>query len=85
VIACPAAGDMAENAARLRWSGTGISLPRRLLSPRGIRLAVRRMLADDSFAARARELSAWADRHDGAAVAADAVEALASRSVRNTN
>ena len=30
VVACPYAGDQAENAARLRWSGLGVSLPRRL-------------------------------------------------------
>jgi UDP:flavonoid glycosyltransferase YjiC (YdhE family) len=45
VVACPAAGDMAENAARAAWSGAGVSLPRRMVTARGIRLAVRRLLA----------------------------------------
>src|SRR5437868_9143959 len=49
VVGCPAAGDMAENAARLAWSGTGVSLPRRFVTPRGVRLAVRRLLADPGF------------------------------------
>lgn len=79
VAGCPAAGDMAENAARLAWSGTGVSLPRRFVTPRGVRAAVRRLLADPGYAERARELGAWAARHDGAAVAADAVEELVNR------
>lgn len=79
VVACPAAGDMAENAARIAWSGAGVALPRRLGTPRGIRLAVRRALGDERYAQRACELRAWAERHDGAELAADAVEALAAR------
>ena len=31
VVACPAAGDMNENAARLDWAGAGVRLPRRFL------------------------------------------------------
>ena len=77
VVACPATGDMPENAARVAWAGAGVSLPRRLVTQRGIRLAVRRVLGDASFAARARELRDWAAQNDGAANAADAVEALA--------
>ena len=80
VVACPAAGDMAENAARVAWAGVGVSLPRRLISARGIRLAVRRLLADPRYARRAGELGAWAERHDGAERAADEVEALGTRS-----
>jgi UDP:flavonoid glycosyltransferase YjiC (YdhE family) len=76
VVACPHAGDMAENAARIRWAGVGVSLPRRFNSARGVRLAVSRVLADPGFAERARALRAWAHEHDGAASAADAVEQL---------
>jgi UDP:flavonoid glycosyltransferase YjiC (YdhE family) len=78
VLGCPAAGDMAENAARLAWSGCGVSLPRRLVTPRGVRLAVRKLLADEGYAARARELRGWCERHDGGAVAAEALERLVS-------
>ena len=46
LVACPAAGDMAENAARVSWAGAGVSLPRRLVTERGIRLAVRRLLSE---------------------------------------
>ena len=77
VVGCPAAGDMAENAARLAWSGTGVSLPRRFVTPLGVRGAVRKLLADPGYAERAGRLGEWAQRHDGAAVAADAVEELA--------
>ncbi len=38
VVGAPAAGDMAENASRIAWAGCGVSLPRRMVSPRGIRL-----------------------------------------------
>jgi UDP:flavonoid glycosyltransferase YjiC (YdhE family) len=76
VVACPAAGDMAENAARISWAGVGVSLPRRLITARGIRLAVRRLLADESYSRSARRLQAWAEMHDGAERACDEVEAL---------
>jgi UDP:flavonoid glycosyltransferase YjiC (YdhE family) len=79
VVACPHAGDMAENAARLRWAGLGVSLPRRFHTPRGVRLAVRRLLADPGYAARADEARRWCAEHDGAVVAADALEAFAER------
>ena len=77
LVACPAAGDMGENAARVAWSGTGVSLPRRMVTERGIRLAVRRVLAEPRYTERARELAEWAKRNDGAAHAADAVEEMA--------
>lgn len=77
VVACPAAGDMAENAARLDWAGAGVRIPWRFTTPRGLSLAVRRALADDRLARRASELAAWARRHDGAERAADLVEQLA--------
>jgi UDP:flavonoid glycosyltransferase YjiC (YdhE family) len=80
VVACPAAGDMAENAARVDWAGAGVSVPRRLITPRGIRLAVRKVLAEPGYARTAAGFGDWAERHDGAAIAADAVERLASSS-----
>jgi UDP:flavonoid glycosyltransferase YjiC (YdhE family) len=79
VVACPHAGDMAENAARVRWAGAGVSLPRRFHTARGVRLAVRRLLSDPGYRRRAEELRDWAAANDGAAAAADAVEELAQR------
>jgi UDP:flavonoid glycosyltransferase YjiC (YdhE family) len=78
VVVCPAAGDMFENAARADWAGVGVRLPRRLLGPRTLRLAVRRALDDGDMAARAREAAAWAAAHDGASAAAAAVERWAA-------
>jgi UDP:flavonoid glycosyltransferase YjiC (YdhE family) len=82
VVACPAGGDMAENAARVAWARVGVALPRRLVTPRGVRLAVRRLLADEGAARRAGELADWVARNDGGAAAAAQLERLAARSVR---
>ena len=41
-------------------------------------MAVRRMLGDPRYAKAARELGEWSERPDGAAIAATAVEQLAS-------
>jgi UDP:flavonoid glycosyltransferase YjiC (YdhE family) len=77
LLVSPPAGDMAENGARVAWSGTGLMLPYRLLRPDALRRAARRVLADPGFAIRARELAAWARRNDGAERAADLTESLA--------
>jgi UDP:flavonoid glycosyltransferase YjiC (YdhE family) len=77
LLVCPSVGDMGENAARVAWSGTGLSVPRRLLSARSIRLATRRLLGENRFAARACEIAARSESHEGAARAADLVEQTA--------
>ncbi len=69
---------MAENAARMSWAGLGVSLPRRFHTPRGVRLAVRRLLADRRYAERAASVRDWCESHDGAAAAADELEAFAA-------
>ena len=74
LLVSPFGGDMGENAARVAWSGAGLSVPRRLLSPRSIRLATRRLLGESKFTARAREIAAWSESHDGAEAAASLVE-----------
>jgi UDP:flavonoid glycosyltransferase YjiC (YdhE family) len=79
VVACPHAGDMAENAARLRWAGLGVSLPRRFHTPRGVRLAVRRLLSDPGYARRAGEVRDWCETRDGAATAADELSSVMRR------
>jgi UDP:flavonoid glycosyltransferase YjiC (YdhE family) len=78
VVACPAVGDMNENAARLDWAGAGVRVPRRFLTPRVLALAVERALGEPSIRARARELAAWASRHDAGEAAALLVEELAA-------
>jgi UDP:flavonoid glycosyltransferase YjiC (YdhE family) len=79
VVACPAVGDMNENAARLDWAGAGVRLPRRFVSPRPLRLAVERALDEPSIRARARELGGWARTHDSGSTAAELIERLAAR------
>ena len=74
VIVCPAGGDMAENAARADWAGLGVRLPRRLLSPGNLRVAVRRVLDDERYAARAGAVAQWASTHDSGAVGARELE-----------
>jgi MGT family glycosyltransferase len=77
VLAVPHSGDMGENAARIDWAGVGVRLPWRLLTPATLRLAARRALSDGSLRVRARALSDWAARNDGATRAAELVERLA--------
>ncbi len=79
VVACPAVGDMNENAARVAWAGAGVRVPRRFVTPRALRLAVERALGDPAIRARAREVAAWAGKHDAGETAARLVEGLAER------
>ena len=81
VVACPAAGDMNENAARLDWAGLGVRLPRRFMNPRAMQAAVARALADEQMRRRVRATAVWGSQHDGCARAADLVEELAGRRV----
>ncbi|HSZ13699.1 MAG TPA: nucleotide disphospho-sugar-binding domain-containing protein [Solirubrobacteraceae bacterium] len=78
VVACPAVGDMNENAARVDWAGAGVRVPRRFVTPRVLRLAVERALGEPSIGQRARELAAWSEGHDAGATAARLVERLAA-------
>lgn len=76
VVACPVAGDMNENAARVCWAGAGVRLPRRFISPRPLRLAVERAASDGAMRAKARELAKWARSHNAAERAAMLLERL---------
>jgi UDP:flavonoid glycosyltransferase YjiC (YdhE family) len=78
VVACPVAGDMNENAARLAWSGAGVRLPRRFISPRPLRRAVEYVLSEPSVRVQAREFAGWAAEHDAGARAAVLIERLAA-------
>jgi UDP:flavonoid glycosyltransferase YjiC (YdhE family) len=79
VVVCPAGGDMAENAARADWAGVGVRLPRRLLGPRTVRLAVWRALSKSLLRARARAVAAWMEAHDGPTTAALEIERWAAQ------
>jgi UDP:flavonoid glycosyltransferase YjiC (YdhE family) len=67
---------MNENAARFDWAGAGVRLPRRFVSPRPLRLAVERALAEPAIRERARELGEWAVAHDAGKAAAQLIEQL---------
>ena len=82
LLVCPDVGDMAENGARVAWAGAGLSLPRRLLSPRGIRLATKRILGEPRFGERAEEIARWSRANDGAERAAELVEGAAREASR---
>jgi MGT family glycosyltransferase len=82
VVACPVAGDMNENAARLVWAGAGARLPRRFISPRPLRHAVIQVLSDPSIRAQAQELAGWSTTHDSGTRAATLIERLASKTPR---
>ena len=77
LLVCPIAGDMNENAVRISWSGTGLSIRWSLVDPRTVRWAIAELLEDPSFGARAREIARWNESHDGPATGARLVEALA--------
>lgn len=76
VVACPVAGDMNENAARVAWAGAGVRLPSRLIAARPLRLAVERAASDPRLRAQARRLQSWSQGHDSAATAATLIENL---------
>jgi UDP:flavonoid glycosyltransferase YjiC (YdhE family) len=63
--------------ARVAWSGAGLSIPRRLLSERGVRLATRRLLSEPHFLGRALAVAEWSRAHDGAVTTAELVEKAA--------
>jgi MGT family glycosyltransferase len=78
LVACPAAGDMSENASRIAWAGVGVPLPRRLVSARGVRLAVQRVLSERGYTERAHALGEWSRRHAGGQMAAETLESFVS-------
>jgi MGT family glycosyltransferase len=77
VLICPIVGDMSETAMRVAWAGAGLSLPWRLCRPAPLRWAVRRLLNEPSFTAKAQEIATWGHGNDGAARGAELVERLA--------
>jgi MGT family glycosyltransferase len=77
VVVCPADADMAENGARVAWSGSGLMLPRALVGPRSLRSTIRRLLADRRFSARTAAIAAWGRENDGATRGAELVERYA--------
>ncbi len=76
VLVVPDDGDQRENALRVAYSGAGLRLPRRWTSPESLRLAVRRLVSDDRYIQRAREIAAWNVANPGHGRAAELIEEL---------
>jgi UDP:flavonoid glycosyltransferase YjiC (YdhE family) len=85
VVCAPAAGDMAENAARVAWTGAGVSLPRRFATPTGVRLAVRRVLGDRRLRDRAAVVAQAANARRDPVHAAMAVESAVAHPVHQAS
>jgi UDP:flavonoid glycosyltransferase YjiC (YdhE family) len=81
VLVCPIIGDMSETAMRVDWAGAGLSLPWRLCRPGPLRWATRRLLHEQGFTAKAKEIAAWSQANDGAARGAELVERLALKNL----
>ena len=77
VVACPAGGDMNENAARVDWAGLGVRIPQRWLGARTLQLAVRRALRPE-VRARVATLPLGRATNDGAVRACEELEAWAA-------
>jgi UDP:flavonoid glycosyltransferase YjiC (YdhE family) len=72
--------DHMENNARVKWSGTGVSLRSEKQSAKAVGAAVREILGDPSYRRRALELKAAYERYpDAAKRAAQAVLDAAER------
>jgi UDP:flavonoid glycosyltransferase YjiC (YdhE family) len=66
--------DKPEVAARVAWSGAGIDLKTAKPTPGAVRTAVRRLLGDPHYKARARELAAEHARYDAVSLAVGAID-----------
>ena len=75
LVVAPLAFEQAGTAARVAWTGAGISLPRRSLDRRGLRESLRRVLNDQRFRAAAARLAGGMAALGGAAMAADLIDA----------
>jgi len=85
LVAIPVANDQPGVAARVEARGVGVVVPRKKLTAARLRRAVRRVLEDPGYRARAQELGRAIRRIDGPALAAEIIErslGLASASRR---
>ncbi len=67
------AGDQFENAARVDTAQLGVRVPKRLISPQAIRLAVEKALTTPAFKTNCGLISDWSAANSGAATAASLV------------
>jgi MGT family glycosyltransferase len=76
VIVAGATEEKMEVAARVRWSGAGISLGRRSPSPARIRDAVAKVLSQPSYLDNARRIQRDFARYDAPTLIAELIESL---------
>ena len=77
LVVGPALPDDAEHGARVAWAGAGLMVPKRLLGPRSMRAAIRRVLNEPRFAIRAAEIASSGIAERAPRRAADLVESIA--------
>lgn len=78
-VIVPHSHDQFDNAARAFRLGVSLTVRRSRLTVARLAAALRRVLDEPAFAARARELGPQVGEADGAAVAAEAIETAAAR------
>ena len=76
MVAIPVTNDQPAVAARIAWTGCGVAIPFSKASADLVARAVKQVLADNQYAARARELAEANQLAGGAAKAADVIEQL---------
>jgi MGT family glycosyltransferase len=79
ILSAGATEDKPDLAARVSWSGVGIGMRAQRAHPAKVRAAVRRLLDEDRFRARAQQVADEMATCDGPARASVLVEALAAR------
>jgi UDP:flavonoid glycosyltransferase YjiC (YdhE family) len=78
LVAAGASEDKPEIANRIAWSGVGLNLRTKTPRPEQVRAAVRTLLDDPRYRARASAVRAEIEAHDAPALSADLLERLAS-------
>jgi MGT family glycosyltransferase len=76
ILSAGATEDKPELAARVSWSGVGIGMRAQRARPDKVRAAVRRLLGEPGFRARAGELAAELASHGGPGRSADLLEGM---------
>ena len=76
ILSVGATEDKPELAARVSWSGVGIGMRAQRARPDKVRAAVRRLLGEPAFRARAGELAAELGSYGGPGRSADLLEGL---------
>ena len=79
MVVAPGKEDKVEVAARVVWSGTGVSLRRQRPGARRVRRGVRRVLAGPRFAAAASRIATEMEAAPGAAGFAAAIDDVVAR------